>query len=207
MFKPITVTIVLSAATAMISSVGFAHVKNGALVDGKGNPISSGYEKCVRVSSGKFSSKCHDIKAKAVAQPAPAPAPKPITVQETVSRTVSLEGDVSFARGGSGLNDTARQTLDSVADSLNELSDYTVALEGHTDSTGSDAYNQTLSEERAQSAADYLISQGVPANTISTRGWGETRPVASNDTPEGRAQNRRVDVIINGTKTTHTTPQ
>ena len=67
---------------------------------------------------------------------------------------------------------------------------------GHTDSTGSDAYNQGLSERRARSVADYLSSHGVQSARIGTRGFGETQPVASNETEEGRAANRRVEIKI-----------
>lgn len=73
----------------------------------------------------------------------------------------------------------------------------TVEIVGHTDSNGSEAYNQTLSEQRAQSVADYLISQGVESSRISSSGEGEMNPKASNDTPEGRMENRRVEVTVN----------
>ena len=67
---------------------------------------------------------------------------------------------------------------------------------GHTDSTGSDAYNQGLSERRALSVADYLSGHGVQSARIATRGYGESQPIASNDTPQGQAANRRVEVKI-----------
>jgi len=72
----------------------------------------------------------------------------------------------------------------------------TVAVEGHTDSVGSDAYNQKLSERRAQAAVDYLVSQGVDASRLQPTGYGESKPMASNDTADGRAQNRRVDLVV-----------
>ncbi|HUH11565.1 MAG TPA: OmpA family protein, partial [Longimicrobiales bacterium] len=67
---------------------------------------------------------------------------------------------------------------------------------GHTDAVGSDDYNQALSERRAQAAADFLVTQGVSRTAIRTVGRGETEPIASNDTPEGRQMNRRVEVAI-----------
>ena len=71
-------------------------------------------------------------------------------------------------------------------------------VEGHTDSVGREAYNQTLSEQRAQGARDYLVSQGVLANSIVSRGFGSTKPIGSNDTAEGRQSNRRVELIVSG---------
>jgi outer membrane protein OmpA-like peptidoglycan-associated protein len=71
------------------------------------------------------------------------------------------------------------------------------SIEGHTDSVGSDVYNQTLSEKRAQTVADYLMAAGVSRSSVlSVQGLGETRPLASNDTEDGRQRNRRVEIII-----------
>ena len=71
-----------------------------------------------------------------------------------------------------------------------------VEVAGHTDSVGSDEYNQGLSERRADSVREYLTSKGVKASRLSSRGYGESRPIESNDTDEGRAENRRVELII-----------
>jgi outer membrane protein OmpA-like peptidoglycan-associated protein len=79
------------------------------------------------------------------------------------------------------------------------LSDYPqtyIDVYGHTDSTGSDSYNQDLSERRATSVADYLSSHGVQAARIATRGFGETQPIETNDTEQGRAANRRVEIKV-----------
>ena len=81
-------------------------------------------------------------------------------------------------------------------DTTNARSSSLIDVEGHTDSRGSDSYNQALSERRTQSVADYLASQGVSASSLNPIGMGEGSPVASNDTREGRAQNRRVEVTI-----------
>jgi len=70
-----------------------------------------------------------------------------------------------------------------------------VSVEGHTDSIGSEAYNQRLSERRAQAVRDYMIENGISPGRVATRGFGKSRPVASNETAEGRAQNRRVEII------------
>jgi len=84
--------------------------------------------------------------------------------------------------------------LDAAVESLQECPDVAVGIEGHTDSVGPEAYNQSLGQRRADSVRGYLVSQGVPAARLTTRSYGETRPVASNDTDEGRALNRRVEL-------------
>jgi outer membrane protein OmpA-like peptidoglycan-associated protein len=83
-----------------------------------------------------------------------------------------------------------------VAQSLNQYPDSLIDVYGHTDSTGSDAYNQALSERRARAVADYLTSRGVSYSRIRSQGFGETQPVASNDTEAGRSANRRVEIKI-----------
>jgi outer membrane protein OmpA-like peptidoglycan-associated protein len=71
-------------------------------------------------------------------------------------------------------------------------------VEGHTDSVGTDDYNQQLSEERGGSVRDYLIEQGMVGSSVSSKGFGKTQPIASNDTAAGRQQNRRVELVISG---------
>lgn len=88
--------------------------------------------------------------------------------------------------------------LDQVVEMLQKHADgaFTVTIDGHTDNRGSDVYNQKLSEKRAAAVKDYLISKGMPAEKLHSRGYGETRPIASNKTKEGRAQNRRTEIIV-----------
>jgi len=83
-----------------------------------------------------------------------------------------------------------------LADSLKQYPDSLIDVYGHTDSTGSDAYNQTLSENRARTVANYLQMQGVNSGRIRSQGYGETMPVADNTTEEGRRKNRRVEIKI-----------
>jgi outer membrane protein OmpA-like peptidoglycan-associated protein len=73
-----------------------------------------------------------------------------------------------------------------------------VAIEGHTDSVGSDQYNQDLSEHRAEAVRDYFVQQGISASAVEARGFGKSEPIASNDTAEGRQQNRRVELVLSG---------
>jgi outer membrane protein OmpA-like peptidoglycan-associated protein len=86
--------------------------------------------------------------------------------------------------------------LDNVASTLNQYNQTVIEVAGHTDSVGTDAYNQTLSQQRANSVAGYLSSKGVMQQRMIVTGAGETHPIASNDTDAGRAQNRRVEITI-----------
>jgi len=109
---------------------------------------------------------------------------------------VNLPDGVTFDVGSASLKPAFRDTLDKVAQSLIEYPNSLVDVYGHTDSTGSDSSNQTLSENRARTVMNYLISRGVPAARIRSQGFGETMPVADNGTVDGRAKNRRVEIKI-----------
>ncbi|MCT8001175.1 OmpA family protein [Sphingomonas sanguinis] len=109
---------------------------------------------------------------------------------------LNLPSGITFAYNSSTVQPQFRQTLDQVADILSQYKQTYIDVYGHTDSTGSDAYNQRLSEQRAVSVADYLASRGVQPARIGTRGFGKSQPIASNDTEEGRAANRRVEIKI-----------
>ena len=109
---------------------------------------------------------------------------------------VTFDSGILFDFDSSALRQNARDNLQELADNLRQYSRTDVLILGHTDATGSDAYNQQLSERRAGSAASYLQSLGIAGERVSTRGMGENDPVASNDTAEGRQQNRRVEVVI-----------
>ncbi len=106
--------------------------------------------------------------------------------------------DVLFDTGSSTLKPGAREKLAKISGILLAHPGLTMQIEGHTDSVGSDEFNQQLSERRADTVRDFLAEQGVPASSISARGFGKTQPVASNDTPEGRQRNRRVELVVNG---------
>ncbi|HEX4487451.1 MAG TPA: OmpA family protein [Terriglobales bacterium] len=106
--------------------------------------------------------------------------------------------DVLFDTGQYTLKPGARERLAKVAGILLAYPGLRVQVEGHTDSVGGDGYNQTLSENRAAAVRDYLTSQGVSRDAISSQGFGKTQPVASNDTASGRQQNRRVDLVVSG---------
>ena len=109
---------------------------------------------------------------------------------------LNIPSGINFAYNSATVQPQFQQTLDRVAGVLGEYNRTYVDVYGHTDSTGSDAYNQTLSEQRARSVADYLSGHGVQSARIGTRGFGETQPIASNETDQGRAANRRVEIKI-----------
>lgn len=109
---------------------------------------------------------------------------------------VNLPNGVTFDVDSSAVKPGFRDTLDRVAASLVQYPNSLIDVYGHTDSTGSDAYNQALSERRARAVADYLTSRGVSYSRIRSQGFGETQPVASNDTEAGRSANRRVEIKI-----------
>jgi len=110
---------------------------------------------------------------------------------------ITLDGSVLFTSGKSELLPFAQKKLDEVAKALTDTaSDRTIMVEGHTDSNGNDAFNQKLSQDRAQSVRTYLVQRGVKSDHISAVGKGESTPIASNDTAEGRANNRRVEIIV-----------
>ncbi len=109
---------------------------------------------------------------------------------------VTFDSGILFDFDQAALKPAARENLANLAASLNEYDGTEVLLVGHTDSVGSDEYNQGLSERRAQAARSYLISLGVSPLRIRAVGRGESEPIASNDTEAGRAENRRVEVAI-----------
>jgi outer membrane protein OmpA-like peptidoglycan-associated protein len=113
---------------------------------------------------------------------------------------VNLTNDILFDFNSAALRTESRQTLRDLAANFRNYPDEQVTVEGHTDSVGTPSYNQTLSDQRASSVSSYLIDEGVPSSRITSIGYGETRPKASNDTPEGRQVNRRVEIHIRATQ-------
>jgi outer membrane protein OmpA-like peptidoglycan-associated protein len=106
--------------------------------------------------------------------------------------------DVLFDTGSYTLKPGAREKLAKISGILLAHPGLTMQIEGHTDSVGSDDFNQQLSERRADSVRDFLAEQGVASSSITAKGFGKTQPVASNDTAEGRQRNRRVELVVNG---------
>lgn len=127
-------------------------------------------------------------------KPAAKPRPRP------VANKVTLAADVLFDFDKSVIKPEGRARLDDLVSKMGGINLEVVIAIGHTDSIGSEAYNQKLSVRRAESVKAYLVSKGIPANRIYTEGKGESQPVASNKTKEGRAKNRRVEIEVIGTR-------
>lgn len=142
-------------------------------------------------------------------EPAPAPAPQPepaapaLTTPQAQQLDQAKSGDtvvilegVNFEFDSDRLRPDAITILDEAVTVLNRRKDISVDVVGHTDSTGSKQYNQRLSERRARSVYDYFVGKGIAADRLTTKGYGETRPAYSNATREGRAKNRRVELVV-----------
>ncbi len=110
--------------------------------------------------------------------------------------TLSFDSGILFGFNSSTLQPEAKANISKLADILKKYPDSNILVTGHTDSDGTEQYNQTLSEKRAKAVADYTIAQGINSSRLSTKGLGETEPVASNDTVEGKQLNRRVEIAI-----------
>lgn len=117
--------------------------------------------------------------------------------QETRGMVITLSGGVLFVSAKADLLPTAQLKLNQVADALIKEDPLSkIVVEGHTDSQGSAPYNQELSERRAQTVADYLVSRGIAADRITSQGFGFSRSIADNKSEEGRANNRRVEIVV-----------
>ncbi|HSP00816.1 MAG TPA: OmpA family protein [Thioalkalivibrio sp.] len=133
------------------------------------------------------------------AAPAPRPAPTPPPAPRMVEETRTLDAGALFAINSTEISDRGRSDLDQLVRDLGNLDSVdSINVVGHTDSTGTASYNMDLSERRAESVKAYMVSKGVDPQRITTSGMGLTQPVASNDTREGRTQNRRVEITIRG---------
>ncbi|USD68240.1 OmpA family protein [Vibrio sp. SCSIO 43136] len=133
-----------------------------------------------------------------MAEPKPEPAPEPV-VAAVAATTVTFQSqkDVElFETGSNKLSDSALHQFDDVVETLLKYPQAEATVVGHTDSKGAAAFNQKLSEQRAQAVADYIESKGVAADRLTIRGDGEANPIATNDTAAGRKENRRVEVTI-----------
>lgn len=170
------------------------------VVDRDGDVVMDASAECVRTASWEEENvifpQCAGYIEDVVEAPAPPPAPAPEPEPEPEFETVTLTAQTLFDFDKSELRPEGRETLRELAASLTaEGAEYqTVLVEGHTCTIGPAEYNQGLSERRAQSVADFLVSEGVREGDIRTVGHGEERPIADNATREGREANRRVEV-------------
>ncbi|MES2714221.1 MAG: OmpA family protein [Pseudomonadota bacterium] len=137
------------------------------------------------------------------AAPAPAPAPAPVPVPAPaapVSEKVTFAADAFFDFDKSVLKPEAKAKLDDLVGKTSAVALEVIIAVGHTDSAGTDAYNQKLSVARSEAVKAYLVGKGIEKNRVYTEGKGEKQPVADNKTAEGRAKNRRVEIEVVGTR-------
>lgn len=132
---------------------------------------------------------------------APVETPKPVAPPAPTSEKVTFAADAFFDFDKAVLKPEAKVKLDDMASKLKSINLEVVIAVGHTDSVGSDAYNQKLSIKRAEAVKAYLVSKGIDTSRVYTEGKGEKQPVADNKTAEGRAKNRRVEIEVVGTRT------
>jgi OOP family OmpA-OmpF porin len=189
------------AAGALLTGTAVAHeagmANAGYVGDKSGHYITDSSGNCVKTSSWTKDMWTVDCGApapvKEVKAPPPPPAPPPAPTYETVT----LSSKALFAHDKSNLRPEGMAQLDDLAAKINRDDRIVdVKVVGHTDSSGTEAYNQALSVRRATTVRDYLASKGVNPNLMSVSGMGESSPIADNSTKEGRAQNRRVEVSI-----------
>lgn len=183
---------------------------NSAYVqDSRGVVVRSGTGLCVHTGywtpADATTVGCDGVVAKAEVVPAPAPAPAPAPVPAPapapVSEKVTFAADTFFDFDKAVLKSDGKAKLDDLASKLQGMNLEVIIAVGHTDSVGSDSYNQKLSVRRAEAVKAYLVSKGIEANRVYTEGKGEKQPVADNKTSAGRAKNRRVEVEVVGTRT------
>ena len=138
--------------------------------------------------------------APAAVAPAPAPKPAPAPVAPPAATKVTYAADAFFDFDKSVLKPEGKAKLDDLVGKIKDINLEVIIAVGHTDSVGSDSYNQKLSVARSESVKAYLVSKGIEKNRVYTEGKGEKQPVADNKTSEGRAKNRRVEIEVVGTR-------
>jgi OOP family OmpA-OmpF porin len=126
----------------------------------------------------------------------PAVAPVDATVCQQLFSELLAKGKISFESGRASIDPDSAGLLDRLTETALRCPTADIEIAGHTDADGEDAFNQALSEKRAQAVMDYLVKAGLPASRFTATGYGSTQPVASNDTDEGKAQNRRIDFLV-----------
>jgi len=170
------------ADAALTTEKGKVATEKGKLATEKGKTAE---EKEKRIAAEKAAADSMDALAKSLA-----------VKDETRGKVITLSGGLVFATGQSTILPGAQDQLNKVADALKTQAEHHFVVEGHTDSQGTDLINNELSKKRAEAVRDYLVVRGVSPDAISAMGIGSTRPVGDNKTVEGRAMNRRVEIIV-----------
>ena len=201
---------ILASASVLVITAATAGVTPN-LLDSSGKPVRDGSGACVQELSSVEHPDCVAKKAepaKAAAPVVPAQPAKPVApvapsaaaaaAPSSVKASVTIQAEALFDFDKSVVKPAGKKSIDEAIAKIKSLDIEVVIATGHTDSVGTDAYNQKLSERRANSVKEYMVSKGIPAAKITTLGKGETQPIASNKTADGRAKNRRVDIEFKG---------
>jgi OOP family OmpA-OmpF porin len=201
---------VLAACSAFSVSAAFAGVTPN-LTDSSGAPVRDGSGGCVQ-TQGIDHPDCAPKKAEPAKPAAPsaataakpsdaakpaAPA-NPAEAPKSVKVAITIQAEALFDFDKYVLKPEGKKSIDDAIAKMTKVDVEMVIATGHTDSIGTDKYNQRLSERRANTVKEYMVSKGLPAAKITTLGKGESQPVATNKTKEGRAKNRRVDIEFKG---------
>lgn len=170
----------------------------GALIgkDGKGAAIGAAIGTAVGVSAGAIIGKQMDKKAEELAKLESAKVETVEDINGMKAIKVTFDSGILFELNKSDLNEASKSSLSTFATEMKDLPDTDITIFGHTDNTGSDAVNERISKQRADAVSSYLQKCGIAANRLSAEGKSYSMPVATNDTVEGRAANRRVEVYI-----------
>ena len=212
MNKPVKMAhLIATAVFAAASTAAVAQTGNGGYV---GSPdqqvVVDPFGLCWRTSAWTPASANQDCDADLLPKPAPAPAPPPppppapapapAPVPAPQAEKVTFAADAFFDFDKSALKPEGEARLNDLVSKIQDMTLEVVIAVGHTDSIGAADYNQRLSVRRAESVKSYLVGQGIEANRIYTEGKGESQPIASNQTRDGRAKNRRVEIEVVGTR-------
>jgi outer membrane protein OmpA-like peptidoglycan-associated protein len=186
-----------AAIGAVIGGVGTGLAVGQIDTDGNNHAAATGLSAAAGAAVGALagllvSKYTCEVEPPASPPPVPAPPPPPPTAG---TKILTLEA-TQFAFDRYDLTAEGETKVNDAVKIMRESPSIRVAVDGYTDSIGSDAYNLRLSERRAGTVRDYLVAHGIDAGRITARGFGKNRPVASNATEEGRAQNRRVDIVV-----------
>ena len=176
-------TAIGAGAGALISKATGGSAKSGAIYGGAAGLVAGGV-------IGNY----YDKQAKELAKIAD------VTRAEDGSIIVTLKNDILFDVGSAELSDASQKTLIDLNRVLKKYPENIIVVQGHTDSTGTAAYNKTLSEQRAKAVYDFILANGLKTSSLKYVGYGMTQPVADNNTTEGRAKNRRVELSITANK-------
>jgi len=208
--RSFTATVALSAIAALaLSAISFGAAaqesNDGYWMSGPGGTVwKSPFGMCWRAGYWTPALANSECDPDLVPKPAPAPAPAapvvpPPPKPKPVAEKITFAADVLFDFDKAVVKPAGKEKLDELAARVKDINLEVVIAIGHTDSIGSDAYNQKLSVRRAEAVKAYLVSKGIEPNRVYTEGKGKKQPVASNKTKEGRQKNRRVEIEVIGT--------